>query len=77
MSNLSFWDCAILAIAGYIAITSLVRLMRTRRDEVFTEYQTLVAVEQQRKREQERQQRKQVARAKQLRVAAGEAADES
>ena len=62
---------------GTLPLHTLVRLMRTRRDEVFTEYQTRVAVEQKRKRELERQQRKQLARAKQLRVAAGEASDES
>ena len=34
MSNLDGWDWAILAVAGYVAVSSLVRLMRSHHDRV-------------------------------------------
>lgn len=34
MAHLSSWDWAILAVAGYAAVLSLVRLMRTHHDVV-------------------------------------------
>ncbi len=60
MGNLSGWDVAILGVAAYVAIVTLVRLMRQRRDEEVARLQVRVAQEQRRKRadaEQKRQQR--------------------
>ena len=31
------WDISLLAVAGYLAVTSLVRLMRARRDRLVAE----------------------------------------
>ena len=61
MSNLSGWDLLILAIAAYIAMVTLVRLMRRRRDEEVARLQVQVAVQLRRKRAAERQERKQQA----------------
>ncbi len=60
MGNLSGWDVAILGVAAYVAIVTLVRLMRQRRDEEVARLQVRVAHAQRRKRadaEQKRQQR--------------------
>jgi type II secretory pathway pseudopilin PulG len=39
MANLDGWDMALLAVAAYIAVVSLVRLMRARRRAVVAELQ--------------------------------------
>ena len=61
MDNLSGWDIAILVIAAYVAIVTLVRLMRHRRDTEVARLQAQVALEQRRKRAAEQQQRQQEA----------------
>lgn len=50
MDNLSGSDVIILAIAAYVAIVTLVRLMQHRRDEVVARLQLEVAQEQRRQR---------------------------
>ena len=57
MSNLSGWDVGILAIAGYVAIVMLVRLMRHRRDQIVSRLQAQVAYEQECKRNAERREK--------------------
>jgi hypothetical protein len=39
MMELDKWDVAILAVAAFVAVTALVRLMLARRDEVLREIQ--------------------------------------
>jgi len=50
MADLTAWEVAILAVAAYVAIVTLVRLMRRRRDTVIAELQAEVATQQGRKR---------------------------
>jgi hypothetical protein len=59
MADFSGWDMAILGVAVYVAIMTLVRLMRRRHDEEVARLQIRVALEQRRKRTAEKQQRKQ------------------
>jgi hypothetical protein len=68
MSNLSGWDVAILVVAAYISVISLVRLMRARRDEVVANYQIQIAEEQQRQKVERLRQKRKQARARQLRA---------
>jgi hypothetical protein len=35
MGNMDSWDVTLLVVAGYLAITSLVRLMARRRNQVY------------------------------------------
>jgi hypothetical protein len=37
MPNMDVWDWVILAVGVYLAVTTLVRLMRRRRDEVLAQ----------------------------------------
>ena len=66
MSSLSGGDMAILAVAAYVAISSLVRLMQQRHDQVVMRLQAEVAIQQRLKRTSEsharRQERQQAAR---------------
>ena len=48
--NFSSWDVVILAVAAYISIATLVRLMRQRRDQVVNRLQIQVVAEQKRQR---------------------------
>ncbi len=57
MGNLSGWDVVILVMAAYVAIVTLVRLMRHRRDEVLVRLQLQVAQEQRRQRSAAQQER--------------------
>ncbi|MFO7904805.1 MAG: hypothetical protein ACQESR_31120 [Planctomycetota bacterium] len=54
MSNLSAADMAILAVAAYISLMTLVRLLRHRRDQVVARYQALVLAARKRKAAAER-----------------------
>ena len=38
MANLEGWDWALLVVAGYVAVMSLVRLMRGHRDAVLGQF---------------------------------------
>jgi hypothetical protein len=51
MPNMDVWDWVMLALGGYVAVTSLVIMMRRRRDEVLTD----MAKDAEAAREQKRQ----------------------
>jgi hypothetical protein len=65
MLNMDVWDWGLLAIGGYVAVTTLVRMMRRRRDEVLAELDAQTQAERERKRqadlEEKRRQKKQKA----------------
>ena len=46
MFNLDRWDVALLAVAGYIAVVSLSRMMARHRDRFVTELQQQAVAEQ-------------------------------
>ena len=48
------WDIALLAMAGYVAVVTLVRLMIRRRDQLLDELRRKVRQEKQRKELEER-----------------------
>ena len=53
MAGLDRWEILLLCVAGYIAITSLVRLMVTRRDQLVADVQQQIdARRERRKRKQ-------------------------
>ena len=49
MGNLTGVDWAIFAVSAYVAVTSVVRLMRIRRERLLAEFRQKMADEQQRK----------------------------
>jgi hypothetical protein len=52
--ELDLWDLAILVVAAFVAVISLVRLMLARRDEVFSDVQQqVVAAKAKRRKERE------------------------
>jgi hypothetical protein len=57
MAKMSLWDVAVLLVAAYLSIVTLVRLMRFRRDQLIAKLQAEVAAEQKRKRDRERRAR--------------------
>ena len=65
MAEMNAWDVAILLVAAYIAVLTLVRLMRRRRDAVIAQLHTEVAAQQGRKRTERRREQSRSARAKQ------------
>ena len=54
MFDLDRWDVALLAVAGYIAVVSLTRMMARHRDQFVAELQQQAAAEQQRQRAEAR-----------------------
>ncbi|MHB8971736.1 MAG: hypothetical protein ACYC3X_01810 [Pirellulaceae bacterium] len=64
MSDMTAWDVAILLIAAYCAVVTLVRLMRTRRDAVVAQLQAEIATEQVRQRAAKRRESSRSGRAK-------------
>ncbi len=62
MLGLSGWDVAVLAIAAYLSIVTLVRLMQHRRDQVVARLKTQVAAERARKAAEERLKRQKAGR---------------
>jgi hypothetical protein len=54
MEAMNGWDVAMLAIAGYVAVVSLARLMLRRRDELVVEFRALFQQEKRKKAELER-----------------------
>jgi len=66
MSLLSGTELAILAVAAYVSITALVRLMHDRRDEMVVDYQARIAREQRRKQAEQRNERQRRAREQQI-----------
>jgi len=55
MPNMDVWDWILLVGATYVALTSLVILMRRRRDSVLTELDAQAQLERERKRQDERE----------------------
>jgi len=54
METMNGWDVAVLAITGYVAVTSLARLMLRRRDELLVEFRAQMKQEKRKKAELER-----------------------
>ena len=54
MADMTAWDVAILLIAAYCAVVSLVRLMRMRRDAIVAQLQAEVASQQDHRRAERR-----------------------
>ena len=54
METMNGWDVAVLAIAGYVAVMSLARLMLRRRDELVVEFRAKMKREKRKKAEMER-----------------------
>lgn len=54
MLDLQGWEIALLAVAAFVAITSLIRLMRVRRDQVTNELLQQAEAEQRRQQEADR-----------------------
>ena len=57
MGNMDGWDVALVVVAGYVALVTLVRLMIRRRDQLMDEFRRKMRKEKRRK-EAEEQQRK-------------------
>jgi len=57
MPDMEVWDWILLAGAAYVAITSLVILMRRRRDEVLAQLDAQAQLERQRQQERARLER--------------------
>lgn len=52
------WNWVLLAIGGYLAVTTLVRLMRARRDEVLAELTAQASAARQKQLSEERRKRR-------------------
>jgi len=57
MGSMDGWDVALLAAAGYVAATALVRLMIRRRDELLDEFHREMAKRKRRKKTERRSQK--------------------
>ena len=53
MPNMDVWDWVMLGLGGYVALTSLVIMMRRRRDEVLAELAKDAEAARERKRQEE------------------------
>lgn len=53
MPNMDVWDWVMLGLGGYVAVTSLVIMMRRRRDEVLAELAKDAEAARERKRQEE------------------------
>ena len=53
MPNMDVWDWVMLGLGGYVAVTSLVILMRRRRDEVLAELAKDAEAARERQRQEE------------------------
>ena len=49
MDAINGWDVTLIVLSGYVAVTSLVRLMRRRRDELIAGYRQQLRRAQRRK----------------------------
>lgn len=58
MPNMEVWDWVLLGGAAYVAITSLVILMRRRRDEVLAQLDAQAQLERQKQQDRARQERR-------------------
>jgi hypothetical protein len=57
LGTMNQWDVALLAIAGYVAVVSLARLMLRRRDQLLAEFREQLQRERRKKAEQEKRKR--------------------
>ena len=57
MANMDGWDVAFLAVAGYVALSSLVRMMIRHRDKLTAKFREEVRAEQLRKETESARQR--------------------
>jgi len=57
MANMDGWDVAFLAVAGYVALSSLVRMMIRHRDKLTARFRQEVRAEQLRKETESARQR--------------------
>lgn len=57
MANMDGWDVAFLAVAGYVALSSLVRMMIRHRDKLTARFRQEVRAEQLRKEAESARQR--------------------
>jgi hypothetical protein len=64
MAAMDMWDVVILVVAAYIAVLTLVRLMRRRRDAVVAQLQTEVASQLEQKRAEKRREANRASRGK-------------
>jgi hypothetical protein len=53
MGSMDGWDVALLALAGYVAVVTLVRLMIRRRDQMLEEFRRKLKKQRQRKQAEE------------------------
>lgn len=53
MGSMDGWDVALLALAGYVAVVTLVRLMIRRRDQLLEELRRKLKKQRQRKQAEE------------------------
>jgi hypothetical protein len=58
MLNMDVWDWVLFGAAAYVAITSLVIIMRRRRDEVLAELTAQAHAERERKRQAEAEEKR-------------------
>jgi hypothetical protein len=56
------WDAGLLAVAGYVAVSSLVRMMHARRAQLVERFRSDLAHERQRRSKEDRQPKKQAER---------------
>lgn len=61
MHALDTWDFALLAIAGFIAVTTLVKLMRAHRDDLLKRLRSDFDAEQHRQAIEEKERKKEEA----------------
>ncbi len=57
MANMDGWSLALLAVAGYVAGTSLIRFMKSQHDALLTQLRNEWRAEQERRAEEERRRR--------------------
>jgi hypothetical protein len=50
MADMDGWSVALLAVAGYVAVVVLVRMMNVRRDRLMAEFREKFAAEKQKKK---------------------------
>ena len=55
MGNMDGWDVALLVVAGYVALVTLVRLMIRRRNQMLDEFRSELKKEKRRKEAEERE----------------------
>ena len=58
MEHMDAWDVALLAVAGYVAVLSLARLMLRQRDRLLDELRGRMLQEKRRKKKQQQQQQR-------------------